>query len=112
MDETLPFMKPMGSVGGEELDAADREWSRWLAFEDWMVGPRAVEEDGKRNVREQSSHQAYARGGMGGVERDVHGNSQGGAERDGQRDGQGGGQGHVGIKLEEEAVVDDGYTPL
>lgn len=67
-DESLPFMKPMGRVEGEELDAADQEWSKWLAFEDWMVGPRAVEEEdvrgGKKNVsRDQSSSQAQARGG-------------------------------------------------
>lgn len=66
-DESLPFMKPMGRVVGEELDAADQEWSKWLAFEDWMVGPRAVEEedmrDGKRQSRDHSNGQAQARDG-------------------------------------------------
>lgn len=58
-EETVPFMKPLQSIGDEELDAADRRydthmrrtvetlkltagsWSSWLAMEDWMIGPRA-----------------------------------------------------------------------
>ncbi|KAF2718614.1 hypothetical protein K431DRAFT_208846, partial [Polychaeton citri CBS 116435] len=41
-DESVPFMKPLdGSTRIEELVAAEKEWSHWLAMEDWMVGPRA-----------------------------------------------------------------------
>lgn len=97
-DESLPFMKPMGRVEGEELDAADQEWSKWLAFEDWMVGPRAVEEEdvrqGKKNVnREQSNTQAQARGGAGfapiKIEEGVDGNGMDGQRHSGMMDGYG-----------------------
>ena len=40
-DETLPFMKPLDEAKMEELTAADKAWSGWLAMEDWMLGPRA-----------------------------------------------------------------------
>lgn len=36
-DETVPFMKPLDEARAEELTAAEREWSKWLAMEDWMV---------------------------------------------------------------------------
>ncbi|KAF2210163.1 hypothetical protein CERZMDRAFT_113574 [Cercospora zeae-maydis SCOH1-5] len=40
-DESVPFMKPLDEAKGEELAAAEKQWSDWLAMEDWMVGPRA-----------------------------------------------------------------------
>lgn len=40
-EETVPFLKPLQSVKQEELEAADKSWSSWLAMEDWMIGPRA-----------------------------------------------------------------------
>ncbi|KAF2770128.1 hypothetical protein EJ03DRAFT_244606, partial [Teratosphaeria nubilosa] len=40
-DETVPFMKPLDEARLEELTAAEKAWSGWLAMEDWMVGPRA-----------------------------------------------------------------------
>lgn len=44
-DETVPFMKPLDEAKIEELDAAEKAWSSWLAMEDWMVGPRAPADD-------------------------------------------------------------------
>lgn len=44
-DESVPFMKPMEDSKQEELTAAEKSWSQWLAMEDWMVGPRAPEDD-------------------------------------------------------------------
>ncbi|EME44460.1 hypothetical protein DOTSEDRAFT_80178 [Dothistroma septosporum NZE10] len=44
-DETVPFMKPLDEAKMEELTAAEKAWSKWLAMEDWMVGPRAPEDD-------------------------------------------------------------------
>ncbi|CAK4008272.1 Hypothetical predicted protein [Lecanosticta acicola] len=44
-DESVPFMKPLEDSKQEELTAAEKAWSQWLAMEDWMVGPRAPEED-------------------------------------------------------------------
>ncbi|KAL1627636.1 hypothetical protein SLS56_006257 [Neofusicoccum ribis] len=41
--ETVPFMKPLQNVQLEEIEAAEKTWSEWLAMEDWMVGPRAPE---------------------------------------------------------------------
>ncbi|KAF2851076.1 hypothetical protein T440DRAFT_79176 [Plenodomus tracheiphilus IPT5] len=39
--ETVPFMKPLQQVQLVEIERAESAWSRWLAMEDWMVGPRA-----------------------------------------------------------------------
>ena len=44
-DESVPFMKPLEEAKVEELTAAEKAWSGWLAMEDWMVGPRAPKED-------------------------------------------------------------------
>jgi hypothetical protein len=41
--ETVPFLRPLQNVVEDELVAAERSWSEWLALEDWMVGPRAPE---------------------------------------------------------------------
>lgn len=43
-DESVPFMKPLDEAKMEELSAAEKAWSGWLAMEDWMVGPRAPDE--------------------------------------------------------------------
>ena len=43
-DESVPFMKPLDEAKMEELTAAEKAWSGWLAMEDWMVGPRAPED--------------------------------------------------------------------
>jgi hypothetical protein len=39
--ETVPFLKPLQHATEEEISSADRQWSDWLAMQDWMVGPRA-----------------------------------------------------------------------
>lgn len=44
--QTVPFLQPPREVKAEELEAAEGSWSEWLAFEDWMVGPRAMEREG------------------------------------------------------------------
>ena len=50
-DESVPFMKPLDGAGMEELMAADKAWSSWLAMEDWMVGPRAPEDTSVDNTQ-------------------------------------------------------------
>lgn len=40
-DESVPFFKPMDQAKMEELTAAEKAWSSWLAMEDWMIGPLA-----------------------------------------------------------------------
>lgn len=47
-DECVPFMKPLDEAKVEELMAAEKAWSQWLAMEDWMVGPRAPGEEDER----------------------------------------------------------------
>lgn len=49
-DQTVPFIKPLQNVQLQEIEAAEKEWSNWLAMEDWMVGPRApdLQEDSSR----------------------------------------------------------------
>lgn len=51
-DESVPFMKPLDEAKIDELTAAEKAWSSWLAMEDWMVGPRAPEEPVAGNSRQ------------------------------------------------------------
>lgn len=47
--QTVPFLRPLQAVAEQEVVAAEKSWSEFMAFEDWMVGPRAPEgkqEDG------------------------------------------------------------------
>ena len=47
--ETVPFLRPLQGVVEAEVAAAERSWSEFMAFEDWMVGPRApAEGEGRR----------------------------------------------------------------
>jgi hypothetical protein len=39
--ETVPFLKPLQRVSEEEISMADKQWSDWMAMQDWMLGPRA-----------------------------------------------------------------------
>lgn len=39
-DELIPFIRPLQNVKLEEIESAEKNWSKWLAMEDWMVGPR------------------------------------------------------------------------
>ncbi|TID15578.1 U3 small nucleolar RNA-associated protein 25 [Venturia nashicola] len=50
-NQTVPFIKPLQNVQLQEIEAAEKEWSNWLAMEDWMVGPRApdLQEDASRD---------------------------------------------------------------
>jgi hypothetical protein len=54
-DESAPFMKPLEDASAEELDAAERAWSKWLAMEDWMVGERSLGEDAATGSSSQGS---------------------------------------------------------
>ena len=38
--ETVPFLRPLQGIVEQELVAAEKSWSEWLALEDWMIGPR------------------------------------------------------------------------
>lgn len=49
-DESVPFIKPLQEAKIEELRAAEKAWSEWLAMEDWMVGPHAPKEDPEPRV--------------------------------------------------------------
>ena len=39
--QTVPFLKPLANATEGEIAMADKQWSDWLAMQDWMVGPRA-----------------------------------------------------------------------
>lgn len=66
-DESVPFMKPLEETRVEEILAAEKAWSQWLAMEDWMVGPRAPGEAGSAGGAGGggSSQGSTARGGGG-----------------------------------------------
>ncbi|KAL8729422.1 MAG: hypothetical protein Q9181_005012 [Wetmoreana brouardii] len=55
--ETVPFMRPLQNSVGQEIEAAEKTWSEWLAMEDWMVGPRAPE---GMQGQQQQQHQYQA----------------------------------------------------
>ncbi|KAL8719614.1 MAG: hypothetical protein Q9225_003388 [Loekoesia sp. 1 TL-2023] len=78
--ETVPFMRPLQGAVGQEIEAAEKTWSEWLAMEDWMVGPRAPE--GMRG--QQATHQQEGP--------NAHGHGQGQGQAYGQGQGQGQGQ--------------------
>lgn len=94
-DETLPFMKPLDEAKMEELTAAEKAWSSWLAMEDWMVGPRAPEdEDAPRTHSHRASGGGSARytgmpdGMPDGMQDGAHGASAGAEMRYSRQDGQ------------------------
>lgn len=39
--ETIPFLRPLQEPADAEMEAAEKDWSEWLAMEDWMIGSRA-----------------------------------------------------------------------
>jgi len=60
-EETVPFLKPLQNVQAEELEAAEKSWSSWLAMEDWLLGPREPAESengdgGMHRDREPAGH--------------------------------------------------------
>lgn len=44
--QSVPFLKPLQGATEKEIQAAETNWSEWLAMQDWMVGPRALMSDG------------------------------------------------------------------
>jgi hypothetical protein len=43
-DQTIPFLRPLLNVSEAEIQGAESSWSEWLAMQDWMLGPRAPEQ--------------------------------------------------------------------
>ena len=39
-DQSVPFLRPLRNVQIAEIEAAELAWSKWLAMQDWMLGPR------------------------------------------------------------------------
>jgi len=58
-EETVPFLKPLENVRPDELDAADKSWGEWLAMEDWMLGPRAPDDQDNGTKPGMSSGARY-----------------------------------------------------
>lgn len=79
-DESVPFMKPLAEAKMQELTAAEKAWSDWLAMEDWMVGPRAPNEERERE-RDAGRYGQSEREGGASV------NADGGELPDGLSDG-------------------------
>jgi hypothetical protein len=67
-EETVPFLKPLQSIRDEELDAAEKSWSSWLAMEDWMIGPRAPHEETAPDQSNQRSRPWERAGGIAGYD--------------------------------------------
>lgn len=60
--QTVPFLQPLQGVRIEEIEAAEKLWSQWLALEDWMVGPRAPAEERDEQRHGQGQRQGQAQG--------------------------------------------------
>ncbi|KAL8805630.1 MAG: hypothetical protein Q9223_005198 [Gallowayella weberi] len=91
--ETVPFMRPLQGAVGQEIEAAERTWSEWLAMEDWMVGPRAPE-----------GMQGQQQSGGGSVQ-EVQNQGQGQGHGQGQGQAQGQGQGQQSERSGEDVRV-------
>jgi hypothetical protein len=39
-EEIVPFLVPLRGATEEEIIDAELDWSKWLAMQDWMLGPR------------------------------------------------------------------------
>ncbi|CAF3447453.1 hypothetical protein SNK03_008835 [Fusarium graminearum] len=49
--QTVPFLRPLQNVTEDEIQAAESNWSEWLAMQDWMLGPRAPDDPNEHFVR-------------------------------------------------------------
>lgn len=68
-EETVPFLKPLQSIRDEELEAAEKSWSSWLAMEDWMIGPRAPQGSDDDHEQPSRGSRSWVRaGGMPGYD--------------------------------------------
>ncbi|KAL9610138.1 MAG: hypothetical protein Q9167_005139 [Letrouitia subvulpina] len=54
-EQTVPFMRPLQGAVTEEIEAAEKTWSEWLAMEDWMVGPRSPENMQRAGQRQRGN---------------------------------------------------------
>ncbi|KAM0251022.1 hypothetical protein ACHAP5_001902 [Fusarium lateritium] len=54
--QTVPFLRPLQNVTEDEIQAAESNWSEWLAMQDWMLGPRAPSDIGDRFVNVKKEH--------------------------------------------------------
>lgn len=43
--QVVPFLRPLARVMEKEIQSAERDWSNWLAMQDWMLGPRSLTDD-------------------------------------------------------------------
>ncbi|OLN84434.1 hypothetical protein CCHL11_08234 [Colletotrichum chlorophyti] len=44
-EQQIPFLRPLQNVTEKEIESAEASWSEWLAMQDWMLGPRAPEQE-------------------------------------------------------------------
>lgn len=50
--QTIPFLRPLQHATEDEIVNAETNWSRWLAMQDWMIGPRNPE-DMPANIKDE-----------------------------------------------------------
>lgn len=41
--QSVPFLRPLQHSTEEEIANADSQWSEWLAMQDWLIGPRSLD---------------------------------------------------------------------
>ncbi|KAH6649138.1 hypothetical protein BKA67DRAFT_381998 [Truncatella angustata] len=41
--QSIPFLRPLQHATEEELVSAETHWSEWLSMQDWLIGPRSID---------------------------------------------------------------------
>ncbi|KAK9774219.1 hypothetical protein AB5N19_13758 [Seiridium cardinale] len=41
--QTIPFLRPLQHATEEEIASAESHWSEWLSMQDWLIGPRSID---------------------------------------------------------------------
>jgi hypothetical protein len=49
-EQSIPFLRPLQNVTEKEIVNAESSWSEWLAMQDWMVGPRSIDNEAGGNI--------------------------------------------------------------
>ena len=97
--ESVPFLRPLQGVVSQEIEAAEKSWSEWLAMEDWMVGPRApVGMDAAASSRSRGHSIHHQQHYQDSAHHQQHHDSSGSSRRNENHHSRTGGEGPHGIE--------------
>ncbi|KXH38250.1 hypothetical protein CSAL01_00126 [Colletotrichum salicis] len=52
-EQQVPFLRPLSNVTEKEIQSAETQWSEWLAMQDWMLGPRAPDQEQEVRIKRE-----------------------------------------------------------